>query len=42
MRETQILHQMLIEPYLNINKKRLNSLMVTTTSLLDSDKPSFT
>ncbi|GDY28007.1 iso-IS10R ORF [Agarivorans sp. Toyoura001] len=42
MRENQILHQMLIELCPNIHKKRLNSLMVATTSLLDGDKLSLT
>ncbi|GDY26418.1 hypothetical protein AHAT_23080 [Agarivorans sp. Toyoura001] len=42
MREIQILHQMLIELCPNIHKKRPNSLMVATTSLLVRDKLSFT
>ncbi len=42
MREIQILHQMLIELCPNIHKKRLNSLIVATTSLLDGDKFSLT
>ena len=42
MRETQILHQLLAQQCPEIHKKRLNSLMVATTALLDGDALSLT